>query len=187
MSYSGSLNDSINKADIIPTDRTMQGEVWFFSENQAGAGRGVEFSIECRVFKLREGAKVSDSYYRHLNPWHISKLKKSNYDYQYSAEDGHHKTAFRSRHELKQWLKLTGLKIHKRGHWGLIWLKGTFSQSSEMMNREEFFAKFGHLEPFPALSNGYHIGFKEVIDGKVILHSQRNRLRTYCKDAQSRI
>lgn len=49
-SFSGSLNPPIPLDSVRLTDETLQGEFWFFHHNQVGAGRGVGFSIPCRVY-----------------------------------------------------------------------------------------------------------------------------------------
>lgn len=58
-SYSGSLNHGIKKSDLILTEETKQGKIWFFKDDQSGAHRGIWFDIDCRVFTLKEGADVS--------------------------------------------------------------------------------------------------------------------------------
>ena len=55
-SYSGGLDPGISTAQLIPTDETREGNVWFFDEGRAGAGRGVYFQIPLRVFTIRPGA-----------------------------------------------------------------------------------------------------------------------------------
>lgn len=57
-SYSGGLDPGVVKADLVATDETRDGTCWFFDEDIAGAGRGIEFVIPFRVFDLREGADL---------------------------------------------------------------------------------------------------------------------------------
>ena len=49
-SFSGSLNPSIPLDSIQRTDEMKDGTFWFFHHNEAGASRGVRFSIPCRVY-----------------------------------------------------------------------------------------------------------------------------------------
>lgn len=59
ISYSGGLNSGAKKCDIIPTEETKQGQVWFFDGDISGAHRGVDFVMDFRVFELREGADLT--------------------------------------------------------------------------------------------------------------------------------
>ena len=56
-SYSGGLNGGCLLSDLEETDLLMDGCVWFFDDDVAGAGRGVYFRIRHRVFVLRHGAE----------------------------------------------------------------------------------------------------------------------------------
>lgn len=58
-SYSGGLDSGVKKTDIIQTDETKEGYIWFFDQGISGANRGVDFKISFRVFALREGADIS--------------------------------------------------------------------------------------------------------------------------------
>lgn len=58
-SYAGPLDTGVHTKDLIPTDETVVGEIWFFHEGYAGGGRGVHAKIEFRVYKTREGADLS--------------------------------------------------------------------------------------------------------------------------------
>jgi hypothetical protein len=51
ISYSGALDPSIPKAELIQVDETRGGRVWIFHRDFAQAGGGVEASIPFRVFK----------------------------------------------------------------------------------------------------------------------------------------
>ena len=51
-SMSGSLNASQLWEYFQPTEETKPGRFWFFSHGLAGAGRGVDFWMPCRVYKL---------------------------------------------------------------------------------------------------------------------------------------
>lgn len=50
-SFSGGLNPSTPRDAMQLTDTKLPGEFWFFHHDRAGAGRGVYFTIECRLFK----------------------------------------------------------------------------------------------------------------------------------------
>lgn len=50
-SFSGGLNPAIDLNTITPTTEVMDGKFWIFHHGRAGAGRGVDISIPCRVFK----------------------------------------------------------------------------------------------------------------------------------------
>lgn len=49
-SFSGGLNPSIQVESLALTEESLSGDFWFFHHNEAGAGRGVSFSIPCRVY-----------------------------------------------------------------------------------------------------------------------------------------
>lgn len=51
-SMSGSLHGSQLWEYFQPTEETKPGRFWFFSHGMAGAGRGVDFWMPCRVYKL---------------------------------------------------------------------------------------------------------------------------------------
>lgn len=51
-SMSGSLNGAQLWEYFQPTDEVKPGRFWFFSHNLAGAGRGVDFWLPCRVYRL---------------------------------------------------------------------------------------------------------------------------------------
>lgn len=51
-SYSGSLNKSRLWEYFKDTGETKRGKFWFFSHGIAGAGRGVECYLTCRVYRL---------------------------------------------------------------------------------------------------------------------------------------
>ncbi|MGZ6008550.1 MAG: hypothetical protein ACXWLO_04600 [Rhizomicrobium sp.] len=51
MSFSGSLDPSILKADLTDTGELRNGSAWFFHHNRSGARRGVYFTVPCRVFR----------------------------------------------------------------------------------------------------------------------------------------
>jgi hypothetical protein len=51
-SMSGSLNGAQLWEYFTPTEETKPGRFWFFSHNIAGAGRGVDLYLPCRVYKL---------------------------------------------------------------------------------------------------------------------------------------
>jgi 3'-phosphoadenosine 5'-phosphosulfate sulfotransferase (PAPS reductase)/FAD synthetase len=49
-SFSGGLNPSIRIESLTLTEESASGDFWFFHHNMAGAGRGIRFSIPCRVY-----------------------------------------------------------------------------------------------------------------------------------------
>lgn len=51
VSFSGSLNPIIPADSLTPTNELEDGEFWFFHHDEVGPGRGVRFSIPCRVFE----------------------------------------------------------------------------------------------------------------------------------------
>ena len=53
MSYSGSLDPAIQKDCFQLTRETRNARVWFFHHDFWGAGRGVEFTVPCRVYQQR--------------------------------------------------------------------------------------------------------------------------------------
>jgi hypothetical protein len=55
MSFSGGLDRAIDKAAIVETEEARPGSAWFFHHNRSGAGRGVYFTVPCRVFRQVEG------------------------------------------------------------------------------------------------------------------------------------
>lgn len=59
ISYSGSLDSGVKKADIQLTNETRKGQIWFFDKNISGANRGVYYEIDFRVFELKEGANTN--------------------------------------------------------------------------------------------------------------------------------
>ena len=52
MSYSGGLTPPIRTSRLEATGRYRSGCLWFFSENITGAGRGVHFRAQFRVFRV---------------------------------------------------------------------------------------------------------------------------------------
>lgn len=59
LSYSGGLDSGVKLKDIEQTEEIKKGWIWFFDRNISGAGRGVNFEIDFKVFKLKEGADLS--------------------------------------------------------------------------------------------------------------------------------
>lgn len=76
LSYSGGLDPGLKADDLIPTDEKKQGLIWFFSNNESRAHNGVEYSIEFRVFTIKEGADIHNlyDYSDHLKKIMLSKL-----------------------------------------------------------------------------------------------------------------
>jgi len=59
LSYSGGLDSGISKKDLILTDETRKGGIWFFHEGRSGGNRGVNFSISFKVYRTEKGADLS--------------------------------------------------------------------------------------------------------------------------------
>ena len=54
VSYSGGLDAPIMWERFKPTGETTKGRFWFFSHDRAGAGRGVDVFLPCRIYELVE-------------------------------------------------------------------------------------------------------------------------------------
>lgn len=54
LSYSGSLDSGFDKADLEQTGETKKGQVWFFKNNHRTAHNGIEYMVDCRVYRVRE-------------------------------------------------------------------------------------------------------------------------------------
>jgi hypothetical protein len=52
VSYSGGLERPMMWERFMPTGETTKGRFWFFSHNRAGAGRGVDVFLPCRIYEL---------------------------------------------------------------------------------------------------------------------------------------
>lgn len=48
--FSGSLNPAIPLTSLTLSGDSQSGKFWFFHHNSAGPGRGISFSIQCRVY-----------------------------------------------------------------------------------------------------------------------------------------
>jgi hypothetical protein len=59
MSYSGGLNPGVKLSDLIKTDETKNGDVWFFHNNEFKAFNGIHFKVPFRVFMLKSDADTS--------------------------------------------------------------------------------------------------------------------------------
>jgi len=55
MSYSGSLDKTIPNENLVLTSDIKDGDCWFFDKDRAGAGRGINFTVPCRVWKEVKG------------------------------------------------------------------------------------------------------------------------------------
>ena len=56
-SFSGALNPPIPVADLVDTGETRPARFWFFDHDHAGAHRGVDCLILCRVWRYAPAAK----------------------------------------------------------------------------------------------------------------------------------
>jgi hypothetical protein len=83
-------------------------------------------------------------------------------------------TAFKTWNAFKYWLEITGLtfdEANKEQNFARI--NGSYSVESELLDNQEFFAKFGGIKPYYALCNGsYSIGFIETTESGNVLHVQ---------------
>ena len=52
VSYSGGLDSPMMWERFKPTSETTKGRFWFFSHDRAGAGRGVDVFLPCRIYEL---------------------------------------------------------------------------------------------------------------------------------------
>ena len=52
VSYSGGLDSPIMWERFKPTYEAQKGRFWFFSHDRAGAGRGVDVFLPCRIYEL---------------------------------------------------------------------------------------------------------------------------------------
>jgi hypothetical protein len=91
------------------------GSVWFFDEDESGAGRGVHFELPMRVFALRPGAKL-DGLDELRCPFHLQQCDKDmhrrtcNYWYLITHHAMSHR-AFRDAGALHTWLAEQGLEL----------------------------------------------------------------------------
>lgn len=112
ISYSGGLHPGLAKADIVATDETTEGQVWFFDGNIAGAGRGVYFQIPFRIFTVRPGANCS-GLHEMETPYRLRYHEApDSYGYQWSvSRDGSAYKAFKTEDQLTAWLAQERLAI----------------------------------------------------------------------------
>ncbi|HBB16878.1 MAG TPA: hypothetical protein DCZ97_07710 [Syntrophus sp. (in: bacteria)] len=111
-SYSGGLDSGIATADLIDTGETRPGSLWFFDGNVAGAGRGVHFMADMRVYTVREGADLNGLW--HITcPYHLVATKEEvGCGYWFTVtERGVSHIAFRTKEELLSWLKSKRLEL----------------------------------------------------------------------------
>ena len=115
LSYSGGLDGGIAPDDLISTDRTKSGQIWFFDKDISGAGRGVYFTAEMRIFAVKAGADISGLY--HLKcPYDLCVLDAAQHartcGYWYTiTKNATSHTAFRTEEELTAWLKQNRLTL----------------------------------------------------------------------------
>ena len=107
LSYSGSLDHGISPDDLLLTEETKHGAVWFFDKDFSGAGRGIECWVPMRVFIPRPGAKLDGigelrcPYYLGVN----SEKDARGFYYRYSvSKHSYGQNAFQTEAELRAWL-----------------------------------------------------------------------------------
>lgn len=108
LSYSGGLDPGVKVADLILTDATKDGSVWFFDEDRPGGGRGKTFNIPMRVYTLKEGANI-DGLHHISCPYYLTALSPEGHaktcGYWYTIMVyGMSRTAFKTKEELAAWL-----------------------------------------------------------------------------------
>lgn len=115
LSYSGSLDPGVGTTQLLPTEETRDGPVWFFDEDRSGAGRGVYFSAPMRVFTLRDGVDLSGIGELRC-PYFLACLDAERHaqtcGYWYTiSRDAISHSAFATREELMAWLANNGLEL----------------------------------------------------------------------------
>ncbi len=115
LNYSGGLDPGINTADLIPTDETRPGNVWFFDKDIHEAGRGITFNIPMRVFTVKPNADTSGIYSRQC-PYYLQVLDifghKSTCNYWYTiTKHAISYAAFKTEAELRLWLGQNRLNL----------------------------------------------------------------------------
>lgn len=115
LSYSGGLDPGIATADLILTDEVKDGHVWFFDEDISGAGRGLTFDAQMRVFIPRPGADLSGI--EELKcPYWLSCLDQEQHErtcgYWFTVtRNAMAHTAFALKEQLEAWLVANRLKM----------------------------------------------------------------------------
>lgn len=76
ISHSGGLDSGVSKKDIILTQETKEGKIWFFKDDHHTAHNGIYFNIPFRVFQLKDGTDISglDDYKEYLKNKELEKL-----------------------------------------------------------------------------------------------------------------
>ena len=114
LSYSGSLDPAIPKSDLVSTNQKIKRNIWFFDRNIAGASRGINTNILCRLFTLKEGADTSKIWATqprmHL-AYHSAPVG-CGYTWTVTTRGTAH-TAFKTEQELLQWLKNNNYAVAK--------------------------------------------------------------------------
>lgn len=52
LSYSGSLDTGIKKADLMRTDEVKPGSIWFFKRDYHTAHNGIDYMVDFRVYEV---------------------------------------------------------------------------------------------------------------------------------------
>lgn len=78
-SMSGGLNGSQLWEYFQPTDETKAGRFWFFSHGLAGAGRGVDFWLPCRVYRLAPFSMTEEQARKHPKAIHSGEFWGENH------------------------------------------------------------------------------------------------------------
>jgi hypothetical protein len=117
ISYSGGLDPGVWRADLVATNETREGSVWFFNHNEARADNGIVASMPFRVFTLRAGADDSGIEYE-SDYYSLCVLDAERHantcGYWYTiTRRGLSQTGFRTEAELHRWLESMGLALAK--------------------------------------------------------------------------
>ncbi|MEM9524068.1 MAG: hypothetical protein AAF982_08760 [Pseudomonadota bacterium] len=78
-SFSGSLNRSRIWEYFKDTGETRRGKFWFFSHGRAGAGRGVDVFLPCRVYRLDPFPMTEDEARAHPKATAVAKAWGENH------------------------------------------------------------------------------------------------------------
>lgn len=115
LSYSGGLDSGIATDCLILTDDVKPGSVWFFDGDIAGAGRGVYFQADMRVYRVKEGSDISGLWHLHC-PYRVTVITEEHHkrtcNYWYLVtKNAISETAFTTKAELMEWLSENRLTL----------------------------------------------------------------------------
>ncbi len=117
LSYSGGLDPGLALADIQPEPCGIRpGQVWFFDRDISGAGRGVNFMADMRIFAVRDELVSLEGLHELRCPFSLvvydERLHQQGCGHWYAITfHGMAHTAFRTGLELHAWLASEGLRL----------------------------------------------------------------------------